>query len=95
MIYPKITCCCQSASKKNQKRGYEMVERTKYDGDDEDELDGIDMDDEEKATLDMLESYRDKLNSVVEEDDDLNDIVESTEGSSEEEEEEEEEEVKE
>jgi hypothetical protein len=88
LLHGKMNACfCQSSSTKNQKRGYEMVER-KYDGDDEDEddLDGIGMDDEEKKTLDMLEAYRDKLDAVINDDDGLNDLVDDEEEKDEDEE---------
>ena len=69
VLHGKIGCCASAKSLK----GYEMVglgqkNGGQYDGDDEDEdFDGEEggIDEEEKATLDMLERYRDKLDQDI------------------------------
>ena len=74
-------CCCSSAT--NQQQGYEMVERSlgRYGDDNDVSGEEGEMDEEERATLEMLERYRDKLGK---------DIIEKSEEDEEEEEEEEE-----
>ena len=85
LLHNKMGCgACCSSSATNQQKGYEMVERNlgQYDGDNDVSGEDGEMDEEERATLAMLERYRDKLGK---------DIIEKSEEEEEDDEEEEEE----